>query len=235
MKFPVPLIEGVLIKRYKRFLADVTLKNGDVITAHTPNTGAMTGCNEPGSSVWLLRHDNPKRKYPHSWELVQNQQGIIIGINTGLANKLVHEAIESGVVKELAGYENIRREVKYGKENSRIDLLLEGHKNKPDCYVEVKNVTLCEKGEGMFPDAVSKRATKHLRELMEMRSAGYRSVIFFCIQRQDVKKMSAATHIDPEYADTLQLANKRGVEILAYRASPNPDKIELRKQVSVRV
>jgi sugar fermentation stimulation protein A len=235
MKFAAPLVEGVLIKRYKRFLADVTLESGEVITAHTPNTGSMSGCCEPGSPVWLLHHDNPKRKYAHSWELVQNKNGIKIGINTSLANKLVQEAIESGVAGELSGYQVIRREVKYGLENSRIDLLLEGHKNKPDCYVEVKNVTLCEQGKGMFPDAVSKRGTKHLRELMEMKRAGFRSVIFFCIQRQDVTSMSAATHIDPEYAETLQQAHRQGVEILAYRASPNPENIELRKQVPVRV
>lgn len=235
MKYPGPLVEGVLIKRYKRFLADVTLQSGEVITAHTPNTGSMTGCSEPGSPVWLLHHDNPKRKYAHSWELVQNQQGIIVGINTGLPNKLVQEAIESGVIKELTGYETIRREVNYGKERSRIDLLLEGHASQPDCYVEVKNVTLCEHGEGMFPDAVSKRASKHLRELMEMKSEGYRAVIFFCIQRQDVMTMSAAAHIDPEYADTLLLASKQGVEILAYRASPNPKSIELKDKISVSV
>lgn len=235
MKFPAPLVEGILIKRYKRFLADVTLQNGEVITAHTPNTGSMTGCSDPGSPVWLMHHDNPKRKYPHSWELVQNKQGIMVGINTGLPNKLAQESIESGVVKELSGYQIIRREVNYGKERSRIDLLLEGHASEPDCYVEVKNVTLCENGKGMFPDAVSKRATKHLRELMEMRSEGYRSVIFFCIQREDVTSMSAAAHIDPEYADTLRMAKEQGVEILAYRASPNPKKIELKKQVSVSV
>lgn len=235
MKFPAPLIEGVLIKRYKRFLADVTLKNGVVITAHTPNTGAMTGCCDPGSPVWLMYHDNPKRKYAHSWELVENQQGVIVGINTSMPNKLAQEAIESGVVKELSGYSEIKREVKYGKENSRIDLLLVDHKSKPDCYVEVKNVTLCVDGRGMFPDAVSKRATKHLRELMEMRKEGFRSVIFFCIQRQDVTKMSAAAHVDPEYADTLQLAKKQGVEILAYRATPNPKNIELNKKILVSV
>ena len=235
MKFPAPLIEGTLIKRYKRFLADITLASGEIITAHTPNTGAMTGCCEPGSPVWLLHHDNPKRKYAHSWEMVQNPHGINIGINTGLANKLVQEAIEKGVVKELKGYQNIRREVRYGNERSRVDFLLAGHASKPDCYVEVKNVTLCENGKGLFPDAVSLRATKHLRELMEMRKSGHRSVIFFCIQRQDVTTMSAAAHVDPDYAEHLQLAKKTGVEILAYRASPNPDVIELDKKISVKV
>jgi len=234
MKFTSPLVKGVLVRRYKRFLADVVLENGEEVTAHTPNTGAMTGCCDPGSPVWLMWHDNPKRKYAHSWEMVQNRQGTRIGINTGLANLLVQEAIQSGVVKALSGYRQIRREVNYGRERSRIDLFLEGHRDKPDCYVEVKNVTLCENGTGMFPDAVSQRATKHLRELMEMTRKGYRSVVFFCIQRKDVNVMAPATHIDPKYTETLQAAIRQGVEPLAYRASPSPKRIELSKQVRIR-
>ena len=151
MEFDSPLIRGTLIKRYKRFLADVTLENGDQITAHTPNTGSMKGCSEPGSVVWLRDTKNPDRKYPLSWEMVEAKPDVLVGINTILSNSLVAEAIENGIISELQDYDLIRREVKYGEENSRIDLLLEAAENKPDCYVEVKNVTLVKGETAYFP------------------------------------------------------------------------------------
>ena len=150
MNFEAPLISGTLIKRYKRFLADIKLDDDSVITAHTPNTGSMKGCCTPGSRVWLSRSDNPKRKYPFSWEIVEAKPDVLVGINTGLPNKLVKEAIENGTISELQGYSTVRPEVRYGNENSRIDLLLQGKSIKP-CYVEIKNVTLVENGMGPFP------------------------------------------------------------------------------------
>lgn len=238
MEFATPLIPGTLIKRYKRFLADVTLDDGSVITAHTPNTGSMRGCCEPGSRVWLRDTQNPDRKYPLSWELVEvasaESVGTLVGINTHLSNQLVEEAIENKVITELAGYATRRREVKYGAEKSRIDLLLEDT-HKPDCYVEVKNVTLVEKGIAYFPDAVSTRGTKHLRELMAMHEAGYRAVLVFCLQRNDAKRIRPADDIDPEYGNTLRLAHKAGVEILAYSAEPSPLGIQLTYPVALEL
>lgn len=218
MVFATSLIEGVLIKRYKRFLADVRLSNGMVVTAHTPNTGSMRGCAEPGSRVWLRDSCNPKRTYPLSWELVETPSGALAGINTGLSNRLVQEAIERGSINELRGFNDIRAEVRYGDENSRIDLLLE---NGPvsRCYVEVKNVTMVDSGVALFPDAVSKRGTRHLRELIGMVAAGHRGVIFYCVQRDDATQVRPADDIDPEYGQTLRLAVSRGVETLAYAAT----------------
>lgn len=234
MKFEQPLIEATLIKRYKRFLADVELENGDIVTVHTANTGAMTGCCSPGSRIWLSQSDNPKRKYSLSWELVEVKPGVIVGINTALPNKLVHEAIEQHAISELDGYEKIRPEVAYGEENSRIDLLLEDKKGKL-CYVEIKNVTLVENETAFFPDAVSKRASKHLRELMEMQKQGHRSVIFYCVQRKDAKQVRPADSIDPEYGQTLRLAIKSGVETLAYRANVSPQQVKLQSSLPVLV
>lgn len=239
MKYPQILIEGRLLRRYKRFLADVELDNGERITAHTANTGAMTGCCAPGSRVWLSRSDNPKRKYPHTWELVEVVPGILCGINTQLSNKLVREAIEAGRIDELSGYTNVRGEVPYGAENSRIDLLLESDTLPAPCYVEVKNVTLVEQsigvdqGIGYFPDAVSVRGSKHLRELMAMVAAGQRAVIFYCVQREDCHEVRPADHVDTLYGQTLREALAAGVEALAYRADVSPAGIVLRESLPV--
>lgn len=227
MKFDQTLVQGTLVRRYKRFLADVRLQDGEIITAHTPNTGSMKGCCEPGSPVWLSDSGNPKRKYPLSWELVQVREGVLVGINTGLSNRLVEQAIGNGNIAELQGYDNIRREVRYGQENSRIDLLLEQHDQLPDCYVEVKNVTLVENNTGMFPDAVSTRGSKHLRELIHVVEQGFRAALVFCVQRKDVAVMQPADRIDPEYGATLRWAYDQGVEVLAYGANPTPEQIEL--------
>jgi sugar fermentation stimulation protein A len=234
MKFTGKLIEGMLIRRYKRFLADVELVGGEVITVHTANTGSMTGCSEPGSTVWLSKSDNPKRKYPLSWELVEVKPTVLVGINTLLSNKLVEEAINAGLVVSLAGYSTIRREVRYGIENSRIDLLLESDL-APDCYVEVKNVTLIKGGTALFPDAVTERGTKHLRELAEMVRQGKRAVIFYCIQRSDAVEFRPATEIDPLYAKTLTEAVEAGVEALAYSAEVTSDEVRLVSQVPVMI
>lgn len=226
MKFEQKLIEGTLVKRYKRFLADVELGGGEIVTAHTPNTGSMRGCCSPGSRVWLSRSANPRRKYPLSWELVEAEPGVLVGINTALPNRLVSEAIESGIVRELQGYPSLRFEVPYGKENSRIDILLEDERHNR-CFVELKNVTLVENELALFPDAVSKRGTKHLRELIAMHRAGCRSVILYCVQREDARQMAPADDIDAEYGRTLREAVDAGVEAIAYRARIRPDEITL--------
>jgi len=223
MKLPQPLIPGRLLRRYKRFLADVELADGMMLTAHCPNSGSMMGCAAPGSQVLLSRSDNPARKFPHTWELVQ-ADGCWVGINTALPNRLVREGIEQGVVVELQGYGSIRPEVCYGSERSRIDLLLEA----PGlCYVEVKNVTLVEDGVARFPDAVTARGQKHLRELMAMVERGARSVNLFVVQRADARAVAPADAIDPAYGRLLRQAAGAGVELLAYQARVTPAEIAL--------
>lgn len=230
MRLP-PLLAGTLIKRYKRFLADVRLDDGSDVTVHCPNSGSMKGCALPGSRVYLSRSPNPDRKYPLSWELVQ-AGGFWAGINTGLPNRLVREAIEDGSVAELQGYPTLRSEVPYG-EHSRIDLLLEGPTGR--CFVEVKNVTLVEDGRALFPDAVTTRGQKHLRELMRVVREGDRGVIFFTVQRGDGDAVSPADSIDPEYGRLLRLALDNGVEALAYRALVTPEEIRLTERLPVIV
>jgi sugar fermentation stimulation protein A len=232
------LERAVLIKRYKRFLADVETNSGRVITIHCPNTGAMTNCQETGSSVWYSTSENPKRKYPNTWELVQAVNGPMIGINTGLANHLVREALENGVISELNGYSSIRSEVKYGDQNSRIDFLVEYPNRSPSasCYVEVKNVSLCVgNAEGIFPDAQTLRGQKHLQELMTMRALGHRAVLIFCVQHSAITSVGPADTIDPEYGRLLRQAKMSGVEILAYQAQfdiPNSS-IQLRNSLPI--
>jgi sugar fermentation stimulation protein A len=235
VKFDRPLIEGRLIRRYKRFLADIELLNGEQITAHTANTGAMTGCCEPGSRVWLSRSENTKRKYPLTWELVEAAPGVPCGINTMLSNKLVREAIELGYIDVLAEYSRVRTEVPYGKENSRIDLLLDNGEfdTRPPCYVEVKNVTLVENGVGYFPDAVTSRGTKHLRELISVVEQGSRAIIFYCVQRNDCEEVIPADHIDEIYGRTLRDALSAGVEALAYAFYVSPSEIVPATQLPV--
>ncbi|WP_226565672.1 DNA/RNA nuclease SfsA [Shewanella chilikensis] len=222
MEFIPPLQSGILIQRYKRFLADVRLDDGTEITLHCPNTGSMKNCLFPGERVWFSFSDNPKRKYAHTWELMQTPGGDLIGVNTGRANALVEEGIQTGVIKELQGYQNLKREVKYGDENSRIDIFLsEG--TKADCYIEVKNTTLLEEGHGYFPDAVTSRGQKHLRELMSVVKSGQRGVLVFLVQHTGIKTVSAARHIDSKYAELLNEAIDTGVEVLAYATSLAPE------------
>ncbi len=207
------------------------LADGRQLTAHTPNTGSMSGCAEPGSRVWLRDTGSSTRKYPFSWELVEAQPGVLVGINTLLSNKLVQEAIEQEVVLELKGYPEIRTEVRYGQENSRIDLLLEG--GSVPCYVEVKNVTLVEDGVAMFPDAVSVRGTKHLRELAEVVRSGGRGVIFYCVQRGDAREVRPADAIDPAYGRQLRISLDAGVEALAYVARVTTEGVTLSHSLPV--
>lgn len=229
MKLPHPLCHGTLIRRYQRFLADVELDDGSVVTAHTPNTGSMMGCAVPGNRVLLSTSANPARKYRHSWELV-HADGIWVGINTQLPNLLVKEGIENGTVAELAGYSRIRGEVPYGG-GSRIDLLLTGEGGL--CYVEVKNVTLVRSRVALFPDAVSARGLKHLRELTEMVRLGHRAVNFFVVQREDGDALSPADAIDPAYGAALREAARNGVEILAYQASVTQSEVRLIRPIPV--
>lgn len=236
MRFPAPLVEGTLLRRYKRFLADVELASGGTVTAACPNTGSLLGCCEPGSRVWLSESDSPTRKYRHTWELVEARasgRAVLVGINTGLPNRLVAEAIGAGVIGELAGYESVRREVAFGEERSRIDLLLEAP-GREACYVEVKNVTAAvADGVALFPDAVSARGTKHLRELMRLRERALRPVLVFCVQRGDVDEVRPADAIDPLYGRTLREAVAAGVEVMAWRAGVTARRIALETRIPV--
>lgn len=212
-----PLIHATLLRRYKRFLADVRLSDGQELTVHVSNTGSMLGCVEPGLPVGLSDSGNLERKYRFTWETV-TVAGAHVGVNTHRANALVGEAITNGVLTQLAGYTEQRAEVRFGEEASRIDWLLT-HPERPDCYVEVKNVTAAaEKGVALFPDAVSLRGTKHLRELMRMVAEGKRAVLIFCVQRDDAQEVRPADAIDPRYGKTLREALLAGVEVYAWRA-----------------
>ncbi|HEX7557551.1 MAG TPA: DNA/RNA nuclease SfsA [Usitatibacter sp.] len=236
MIFDRKLVEGRLIRRYKRFLADVQLE-GEVITAACPNTGSMLGCAEPGSRVWLSESDNASRKYRHTWEIVEvaGAKPVMVGINTGRPNAIVSEAISAGVIPELTGYRTLRREVGYGEERSRIDIVLESPRRKA-CYVEVKNVTAAaSRGVALFPDCVSERGAKHLRELMRLKAGGLRPVQLYCVQRGDVNEVRPADAIDPEYGRTLREAIAAGVEVLAYRALVTAGEIRIEKRIPVNV
>ena len=226
MNFANPLIEGRLIKRYKRFLADVYLPNGEIVTAHCANTGSMKNCQPDNARVWLSRSNNPKRKLAYSWELIEVAPNVLVGINTSISNRLVREGIENGVIKELEGYQSIRSEVKYGLEGSRIDLLLQQHQEHAECYLEVKSVTLWDgNSNGSFPDAVTVRGRKHLRELMAMVDQGYRAALCFCVQHNGIRCVTPADDIDPLYGKTLREAIAAGVEVFAYRAEIDTEKI----------
>lgn len=218
MKFPEPLIEGRLIRRYKRFLADVRLPDGTEVTAHCPNTGSMLGCQPEEGRVWLSRSNNPARKLAYTWELVETAPGKLACVNTARPNAQAREAIEAGRITELTGYSHCRPEVKYGEEKSRIDLLLSGHESEPDAWVEVKNVTLEESGKGFFPDAVTTRGQKHLRELIAQIAHGDRAVLLFVVNHTGIETVRPADHIDQLYGQLLRQACDAGVEVLAYRA-----------------
>ena len=229
MLFDTELIEGTLIKRYKRFLADVKLPNGDVVTAHCPNSGSMKGYKEEGLGVWLSKSNNPKRKLAYTWEMVEDSSGEKIFVHAAKANTLVKEAIEEGKIKALQGYEKIRTEVKYGNQNSRIDLLLENDNEK--CYVEVKSVTMKEGDTLMFPDSVTTRGQKHLQELMEVKAKGDRALLFFAVLREGGKGFLPAYEIDPVYAQLLQESRDKGVEVLIYQVRFKGLEISLEKEI----
>ncbi len=226
MQFTPKLKPARLVQRYKRFLADVITPDGRELTIHCANTGAMTGCAVPGDQVWYSTSDNRKRRYPHSWELTQTACGQWIGVNTLRANSLLGEALASDAVPALAGYDSFRAEVGYGAENSRIDWLLAAE-NRPNCYIEVKSVTLMQQQWGYFPDAVTLRGQKHLRELQAMAESGHRAVLFFAVLHTGITRVAPARHIDPLYADMLLQAQRRGVEVLCYGAQLSPDGIRL--------
>ena len=236
MDFETALVPATLIRRYKRFLADVEFDDGTEATVHTPNTGSMLGCQAPGSRIWLLPSANPKRKYAFSWELVESLPGVLVGINTGRSNRLVEEALRMGVIKPLAGYREVRREVSLESGTSRLDFLLSGHRRRPPCFLEVKNVTAAvSERDAFFPDAVSTRATKHLLELQQLLTEGYATALVFCVQRADVSRVRPAWEIDPVYAETLKQSRRLGVQVMAYGADVTPTGVTLIRRLPVRV
>ncbi len=231
MKFSSPLLEGHLIKRYKRFFADIELLDGSLITAHCANTGSMAGLKESGNRVWVETANNPKRKLKYDWRIVEADHALV-GIHTAIPNIIVEEALKAGTIPELVGYESIRREVKYGK-NSRIDFLLENHE-KPPCYVEVKSITFSRtKGLAEFPDSPTARGTKHLGELQMMAENGARAVMLYVIQRHDCTHFEIAKDVDPAYEIARQHASISGLESLAYACNITPNEISISNRVPI--
>ena len=235
MKFAHPLVPGILIQRYKRFLADVKIADGVTVTASCPNTGSMLGLTAPGSKVWLSESDSSTRKYRHTWEMIEDDLmgPHLVGINSGRPNALVTEAIQDGTIKELSGYPMLRREVKYGV-NSRVDMLLSGGGDRRDCYVEVKNVHLMrDGGVAEFPDSKTERGAKHLRELASMVAEGHRAVMVFLVQRSDAERFKLASDIDPAYTAAFHAAAASGVEMLCYRCELSPTEIAVEKRIEI--
>lgn len=239
MQFEKPVYQGTIQKRYKRFLADITLDNGEEITAHTANTGSMKTCWEPGWKVLVTYHDDPKRKLKYSLEMTHNGKSWI-GVNTSLPNKLSAQAIRDGKIKELDGYDFLKPEFKVGQ--SRIDILLyNAEKERPSaatekCFVEIKNVTLKgETGLAEFPDSVSERGQKHLRELTQLVKEGHRACMLYIVQREDVDTFAPAESIDPTYAKLLREAADTGVEVLAYQCSLNEKGVEISKKLKIKL
>ena len=226
MKFSQPLIPARLLRRYKRFLADAVLEDGREITAHCANPGGMLGLKEPGERIWLEPNDNPKRKLRYSWKLVELPDGHLAGVDTSVPNKVIGEALHAGRIPELAAYENIRAEVKYGK-SSRIDFLATGS-GLPDAYVEVKNVHFRRTGDwAEFPDSVTARGAKHLAELTDMVAQGHRAIMLYLVQRDDCSRLKLAADYDPTYARAFEKARANGVEMLCYRADLSTAEITL--------
>lgn len=232
MDFPQPLIRGVLVQRYKRFLADVVLEDGTALTAHCPNPGAMLGLNMPGLPVWLSRSDDPKRKLAYTLELVHVDGGLV-GINTMHPNRLVAEALAADAIPELTGYATHRREVKYGT-NSRVDFLLQ-HPDRSPCWLEIKNCHLRRTGTlAEFPDCVAARSAKHLRELEAMVAAGDRAVVLFVVQRTDCDAFSACAELDPAFAKALDHAADAGVEVFVYACDITPERVGIAQPIGWR-
>src|SRR5579863_5498285 len=235
MRFSSTLIEATLARRYKRFLADVVLPSGEIMTVHVANPGAMTGLDRPFSRVWLSDSGNTLRKYPHTWELVETDLGSgpeIVGVNTAQPHQLVADALEAGLIPELRNYPTIRREVKYG-ENSRVDFLLDDPTRRP-CYLEIKNVHLMRKPRlAEFPDSVTVRGAKHMRELAGVLASGARAVLLFVIQIPSAERFSVARDVDPGYAAAFDRARALGVEVLAWRCKVTLDGIEIAAPVPI--
>jgi len=231
--FPT-LFPATFVKRYKRFFTDIIDVQGNLMTVHCPNTGSMKYCQVEGSSCWFSLSNNPKRKLRGTLEIVTTSYGNLAGVNTVRANHLVRHAIASGIIEELACYDQVTAEVPYGEEKSRIDFLLkDSASGLRDCYVEVKNVTM-DRGNGLasFPDSVTSRGTKHLRELISMVESGHRAILFFCVQLTNVERIEVAADIDPVYAQTLTLAISRGVEVMAWGAKISAEEIILHKSIN---
>lgn len=226
MEFNKKLTHGKLIKRYKRFLADIELDNGEIITAHCTNSGSMKSCIEEGAEVYLSETDNPKRKTRFTWEMIKINNKWV-GINTNNPNKIAFEAISSNQIEKLSGYTTVKKEVKFG--DSRFDIFAENKNEK--CFVEVKNVTLKEDNYAKFPDAVTTRGQKHLKTLMEVKERGMRAVMLYIIQRMDVEKFAPAKNIDPNYAKILFEAYKKGVEIIPMQVIVSPEGIEIFREL----
>ena len=221
MKFDPPLLQGRFQRRYKRFFADVILDSGELIVAHCPNTGSMKNCLVKDGLCWLSESDNPKRKLKYTLEAVSAEFGGMAGVNTGRTNKLVAEALNNNRIDELSAYTVIEPEVRFGEENSRLDFRLrrsaETENPEDICFLEVKNLTLgLDDGLGAFPDAVTSRGAKHLRELLLARQQGYRAALFYCVQHTGVNRATVAKDIDPVYAETLIEVSNAGVEVLVY-------------------
>ncbi len=233
MQFTTSLLRGTLIRRYKRFLADVTLPDGEIITAHCPNTGAMTGCAEPGFTVWLSQSDNPKRKLPYTWELAQDFNQNFIGINTHNANKLVAEALNNKSLDAFNQVEEVKREVTPPGASSRFDFAFQ-RSGKTE-YMEVKSVTLNEDGAGYFPDAVTTRGKRHCLELAALAERGIPTTLAFCVQHTGIKSVSIASHIDPQYAEAVNEAHRKGVKIVAFGCLINQQKVEINQSLPVIV
>ena len=236
MKFQPPLREARLVKRYKRFLADAELDDGRVVTMHCPNTGAMLGCAEPGARIWYWDSGNARRKYPLTWELVE-ARGSLIGINTLRATRLVKEALSSGSLPGVGDYEHVRSEVavQHGAHSGRIDFHLRA-RGRSDCYLEVKSVTLgLNQGLGVFPDAPSERARRHLAILSDLARKGFRAVLFYCAQHTGIRRVAPAEDIDPQYAEALRSAVASGVEVMACGVRIDPERIEIGDALPVGV
>ncbi len=219
------LVPGILIKRYQRFLADIRLDSGDMITAHCPNSGSMAGCSEPGRPVYVSRHDAPKRKLKYTWELIDMPTSLV-GVNTLIPNRLVFQALKSGSIPELDGYDTVKAEAKVGN-HYRLDIMMR-RGNHETCFMEIKNCTLVEDGTAYFPDAKTDRGRKHAALLQKLAAEGHRCVMFFLIQRMDARVFRPARHIDPLYARTLRRAAATGVEILVYDVAIDLKQISLR-------
>ena len=233
MRFDPPLEEGLLLRRYKRFLADIETAGGEQLTIHCPNTGSMLNCMSEGCRVWFSRSQDPKRKLPGTWELGETPHGRLACINTARANALVEEALRGGVITELAGFTGLRREVRFGEENSRADFCVEF--TTGPAWIEVKSVTLgfADSAVAAFPDARTERGTRHLRELAAQARAGVRAVQLYCVNLSGIEAVRAAQEIDPAYAAGLREAREAGVEVLAYGAEITPEAIRLVRGLDV--
>ena len=230
MRFQTPLVPATLIRRYKRFLADIRLDDGQEVTAHCANPGSMMGLAEPGMRIWVEPNDDPKKKLKYGWRLVEHAGGHFTGVDTSVPNRALRAALEAGEVAGLDGYDHVRAEVKYG-ENSRIDFLLQGAERQ-DAYIEVKSVTLMRQpGLAEFPDSVTARGAKHLAELAQMARAGHRAVMLYLIQRTDAQSFALAADIDPAYAAAFAAARAAGVEALAFDTVISPEGVALGRTV----